>query len=50
MKTRIYSDEVIRDIREQRRNGATVMELAAKYFVHYRTIENYCKGVKRKGA
>jgi hypothetical protein len=41
------TDEQIATIRTRRRNGAKVMELAIEYHVHYRTIENYCKGIKR---
>lgn len=46
MKPKAYPDSVIEEIRNKRKNGAKVMELAIEYFVHYRTIENYCKGVK----
>ena len=51
MKHTAYPPETIAEIRRKRANGAKVMQLAIEYFVHYRTIENYCKGIKvRKGA
>lgn len=43
MSRRIYDDETIAKVQQERANGATVMELANKYYVHYRTIENWCK-------
>ena len=50
MKTKAYDEKTIAEIREKRRNGAKVMQLAIEYFVHYRTTENYCKGIKVKKA
>lgn len=50
MKNTAHPPEVIAEIRRKRANGAKVMQLAIEYFVHYRTIKNYCKGIKaRKG-
>lgn len=43
MNKKIYEEDVIQKIRQERANGAKVMELAQKYIVHYRTIENYCR-------
>ena len=50
MKPKAYDEKTITEIREKRRNGVKVMQLAIDYFVHYRTIENYCKGIKVKKA
>lgn len=50
MKSKAYDEKTIAEIREKRRNGVKVMQLAIEYFVHYRTIENYCKGIKVKKA
>lgn len=46
MKPKAYDEKTIAEIREKRRNGAKVMQLAIEYYVHYRTIENYCKGIR----
>jgi len=40
--------EQIEQVRKEYASGKTDMELAMKYLVHYRTIQNYCKGIKRK--
>lgn len=48
MKNTAYPPEVIAEIRRKRANGAKVMQLAIEYFVHYRTIENYCKGLRKE--
>ncbi len=47
MKSKAYDEKTIAEIREKRKNGAKVMQLAIEYFVHYRTIENYCKSIER---
>ena len=41
------TDKQIIEVQTKRRNGAKVMELAIEYHVHYRTIENYCRGMQR---
>jgi transposase len=41
------TDEQIAEVQVRRRNGAKVMELANLYHVHYRTIENYCRDMRR---
>jgi hypothetical protein len=37
MKSKAHDEKTIAEIREKRRNGAKVMQLAIEYFVHYRT-------------
>ena len=41
-----HSEETIAKIREEYAQGKTTLELAVKYHVHYRTITNYCRGVR----
>jgi hypothetical protein len=48
MKPKAYEDEIIQEIREKRRNGAKIMELAKEYFVCEATMVNYCKGIRRE--
>jgi len=45
---KILTDEQIEQVRKEYASGKTDIELANKYLVHYRTIQNYCKGIKRK--
>ena len=42
--------EQIEQVRTEYSSGKTDIELANKYLVHYRTIQNYCKGIKKRKA
>ena len=45
--SKAHDDATINEILERRANGEKVMQLALEYNVHYRTIENYCKDLRR---
>jgi Cft2 family RNA processing exonuclease len=46
-RIKALTDEQIAEVKSRRLNGAKVMQLANEYHVHYRTIENYCKDIRR---
>ena len=45
-RQKAHSEETIAKIRQEYAQGKTTLELAVKYHVHYRTITNYCRGVR----
>jgi len=48
--SRLFDDETIERIRQERAAGKTAMQLANKYCCHYRTVENYCRSKISQGA
>lgn len=40
-------DSKIEEVQKRRQNGERIKPLALEYNVHYRTIENYCRELRR---
>jgi DNA-binding MarR family transcriptional regulator len=49
MRPKAYTDDYIQDIRYLYKTGRyTQKRLAEMYFLHHKTIDNYCKGLEKK--